>query len=389
VEARAEPDTACRMATLVGAAFVLALSPPTDLIGDRGLSRLLTQRAVQQVIHLNVVSRDEVQGRWLGQYQQREDGRGVSPDFHGIDALPTSDSASYVCGLLALPTTLIGVRRRNMPMGGSPNNPYLKDRRAFEEVPFEIKGVAVAQSVMAMRAALAAEWEQDVALFACEDAALVSRHRQAMAAGAAGSARNAAAVSAATASTLPTFEAGRLGGDSGRSSPFRLATYDLLKLLATRQALLSVLDELSGGDGRFGGGRISDGSGRGDPRRSRRRDCLVGQSREEAAASAEWLERFWEARKAGFYGHRPWAQGEQGATGPADALVWDLLAAEPSVVPGTGGSGGVLIDPPRLAEAMLEVRSEVAEEWRGDVALVAEEHLCWRRWHLERGGEVS
>ena len=70
-------------------------------------------------------------------------------------------------------------------------------------------------------------------------------------------------------------------------------------------------------------------------------------------------------------------------------MVWDLLAAEPSVVPGTGGSGGVLIDPPRLAEAMLEVRSEVAEEWRGDVALVAEEHLCWRRWHLERGGEVS
>ena len=241
------------MALLFLASGTTLVTPPPDLVRDRGLSRLLTQRAVQQTIHFLRLNKDEVIARWLSQFMVDREGSGISPDFHGIDALPSPSSSQYVCGLLALEPTMIQVRRRAMPQGGSADNPYLK-REAFSEVAMEVEGAKLGGKVMAMRESLAAEWVQDCALFKTEDESLLARHVQAMSAGAYGSSEYSAAAAAAIAGTMPAFDVGRLGGEDGRSSPFRLATYDLLKLLATREAILSVLDELAGGDGRFGAG---------------------------------------------------------------------------------------------------------------------------------------
>lgn len=325
---------------------------PPDLVAPTALSRLLTQRAVQQIIFLAVVNKDEVSGRWLGAFAQRDEVHGLSPDFHGLDALPVR-SERYVCDLLAAPPTLQYVRQRRVPTGGSPNNPFLQ-KKEYDEVALEIVPKKLAERVMAMRELVAKEWRSDLQLFGAEDEALRSRHRAAMRAGAEGTDANAAAASFAAANTLPPFEDGTRG-DAERSSPFRLASYDLLKALATREAMRSVLRRLGEGSAATG-------------------------TRAEQAATAAWLERWWEARRAGFVGHRPWRHGH-GEPGVADAMLRELVAAEPLAT--TVGGGVVLVDPLALSEAVLDERRCMAAEWTQSLARVPEAHLAWRRWHLE------
>ena len=333
------------------AALQVATTLPPDLVVPRGLSRLLTQRAVQQTIFYSVINKDEVIGRWLGAYAQRDDEHGLSPDFHGIDALPVPCSAQYVCGLLAAPPTLLSVQRRAMPCGGSLENPYL-NKKKFDEVALEVPTKKLAERVMAMRELVAEEWSADLELFGLENDALRSRHLAAMRAGAAGSAGNVEAAAAEAARSLPPFEAGRLSSEAGRSSPFRLASYDLLKSLATRDAMGRVLR-------RLGEGRPS----------------------EQEAATAAWLERWWEQRRSDFVGHRPWRHGH-GEPGAADALLCELVAAAPTATVRPSGDV-VLVDPSALVEALLEERQKLAADWAQALARVPEAHLQWRRWGLE------
>lgn len=342
---------ACASVINIAAAIVppdLMVTASSKASNTNGLSRLLTQRAVQQILFYRNVQNDEITARWLGEFLQTDPQSRLSPDFHGVDALPSPSSAAYVCALLSLPTTLISVRRPSRrPPGGSRNNPYTKGL-AFDDVAVEVSGPSLAEAIMEMRSTVAREWSQDLELFVAEDRAHRHRHATGMRAGVAGSEANDDATSLDRANSIPAFEAGRLGSADGRrGSPFRLASYDLLKLLATRTAV----DRVSAEDGVLS----SDESGR------------------------RWLSRFWGGRRDGFRGHSAWTQGEGGGTGAADSLVGALFDAEPSIV--RTGSGGVdLVDPGGLAETVLAARADIAEEWAEALESVEDEHRCWRRW---------
>lgn len=203
---------------------------------------------------------------------------------------------------------------------------------------------------MDMRTTVAREWIQDLELFVVEDRAHQKRHDMGMRAGVAGSEANVDARNRDRANSVPAFEVGRLGSEDGRrSSPFRLASYDLLKLLATRTAMECVLAE---DNGVFA--------------------C-------EGSSNRRWLLRFWEGRCDTFRGHSTWSQGE-GGMGVADSFVKALFDAEPSIVRRTRSGEGDLIDPGGLAETVLAVRAGIAKEWVEALGLVEEEHRCWQRW---------
>lgn len=335
-----------------------ALAPPPDLMVARhrggysqastnGLSRLLTQRAVQQTIFYQGVQNDEVMARWLGEFMQTDEGCCLSPDFHGVDALPSSSSASYICGLLCLPPTLISVRRPSRrPPGGSRNNPYVTN--AFDDIAVKVPASFLAESIMNMRSTVANEWLQDLELFPVEDHALRTQHAAAIKAGVVGSDANADAVKRNTATSMPSFDVGRLGSEGGRrSSPFRLASYDLLKLLATRAAMDRVLAE-------------------------EHSQLLPDES------SLQWLLRFWESRRSDFCGHSTWTQGD-GSAGASDSLLVALFNAAPSLVTTESGTV-VLVDPGGLAETILTIRGGIAKEWAEALELVKDEHECWQRY---------
>jgi len=206
---------------------------------------------------------------------------------------------------------------------------------------------------MDMRTTVAREWIQDLELFVVEDRAHEKRHGMGMRAGVTGSEANVDARNRDRANSVPAFEVGRLGSEDGRgrSSPFRLASYDLLKLLATRTAMECVLAEENGV---FGCG-------------------------ESSSSNRRWLLRFWEGRCGTFRGHSIWSQGDDGM-GVADSFVKALFDAEPSIVRRTRSGEGDLVDPGGLAETVLAVRAGIAKEWVEALGLVEEEHRCWKQW---------
>lgn len=126
-------------------------------------------------------------------------------------------------------------------------------------------------------------------------------------------------------------------------SPLRKGSFDLLKLLATQEAIHRVLN---------------------DPKR---------QKGSEAVAS-KYLSDFYTSRLLSCF------DGCQGY-GVADLFVRELLLAPPVLRKSKGRAS--LIDPTRLAEMILDKRKTVALEWKTLAELVPDEHLAIRRLQFE------
>lgn len=108
------------------------------------------------------------------------------------------------------------------------------------------------------------------------------------------------------------------------SSPLRKSSFDLLSLLATQEAVHNVLRRYM-------------------------------QSGDERRVSFQWLRSFYTERVQQFFdGH--------GRYGRADDFLQELLLAPPSVT--TDDDVMELVDPLRIAEDLLEARSNVALEWK-------------------------
>lgn len=119
------------------------------------------------------------------------------------------------------------------------------------------------------------------------------------------------------------------------SSPFRNGNFDLLYSLCTQASTHCLLRELQ-------------------------------SSSDEV--SYKWLKRFYTERvSVHFDGDQPF--------GRADDFIDALLRTPPSFVEREGSSHVELVNPLRLAECIIAIRSEIAEEWKGKMREVKQDHL--------------
>jgi hypothetical protein len=113
--------------------------------------------------------------------------------------------------------------------------------------------------------------------------------------------------------------------DGRASSPYRKGSFDLLGLLATQESIHRVLR-------------------------------VYRETGEDRDVSFHWLKQFYVARVAKYF------DGNQ-EYGRADDFLEELLLTAPSVKEMDGGKLG-LIDPMRIAEDIIAMRSTVARDWR-------------------------
>lgn len=123
------------------------------------------------------------------------------------------------------------------------------------------------------------------------------------------------------------------------SSPLRKGTFDLLLLMATQESIHRVLREY----------------------------VDAGEERE---VSFEWFRDYYVARASKTF------DGSQ-EHGRADDFMEELLLTPPSMI--TEGLRMELIDPLRIAEDILQKRSEVVMEWKAIVSGASQDHMELRR----------
>jgi hypothetical protein len=129
------------------------------------------------------------------------------------------------------------------------------------------------------------------------------------------------------------------------SSPQRQGNFDLLYLLLTQESLHRVLREYR-------------------------------KSGDEREVSYEWLKEFYLSRVSSFFdGHQDY--------GRADDFLEALLMAPPSTKELSSSRIG-FIDPLRIAEDIITMRSVVAEEWQTEIASVPEDHMGLRKKLLSK-----
>lgn len=129
------------------------------------------------------------------------------------------------------------------------------------------------------------------------------------------------------------------------SSPQRQGNFDLLYLLLTQESLHRVLREYR-------------------------------KSGDEREISYEWLKQFYIQRVGSFFdGHQEY--------GRADDFLEELLMTPPSTREISSSRIG-LIDPLRIAEDVIAMRSVVAEEWKTEIASVPDDHMGLRKKLLSK-----
>ena len=136
-----------------------------------------------------------------------------------------------------------------------------------------------------------------------------------------------------------------MGGGNYFSSPLRRGDFDLLFFLCTQESI----------------------------------HRLLHQFREEGEAkevSFTWLRVFYSGRVAEFF------DGDQ-AYGRADDFLEELVLTPPSIIDVGGGRVG-LIDPMRITEDIINVRTQVAREWMQFMKYVPQDHIDLRKTLFER-----
>jgi hypothetical protein len=130
------------------------------------------------------------------------------------------------------------------------------------------------------------------------------------------------------------------------SSPYRKGSFDLLCLLVTQEAIHRIL-------------------------RNYKRD-------EDREVSFAWLREFYTQRlESHFDGNQQY--------GRADDFLEELLTTPPSTRELDDGRGMVgLIDPLRIADDIITMRSQVAADWKEIVAAAPEDHMVLRKHVLSK-----
>ena len=291
--------------------------------------------------------------------------------YHGTGAFnltmyPLWDS--ILLDMLQQPADVVVVsaRRRGRGHGGwSKDNPHLQDR--FVEFEIDIEPPSLVTRIVSVRQQIAQEWVTDLATMSLFNGQILDSYHartsqmrdqeeeeeeeEQCAAAHDTTALDIAATKDDCASAAFDRNAGyfltnkiteEVETTGHTSSQLRQGSFDLLTLLATQEALHRVLRKFQ-------------------------------KAGDERSVSHMWFKQFYADRlKKYFDGNGDWHR--------ADDFLQELLSTPPSTVelPGTNARQAQigLVDPLRIAQDLLQARSEVIEEWQAIMQdVVPKDHM--------------
>mmetsp|Transcript_33456 Transcript_33456/g.50471 ORF Transcript_33456/g.50471 Transcript_33456/m.50471 type:complete len:433 (+) Transcript_33456:174-1472(+) len=310
----------------------------------------LTQRSLQSFISLCIACRDPHTVGWLEDFG----GWDNFENFHGTGGLNTTlfpTWSSVLTEILEQPQETIVVKvARNTGGGSIPGsakkrrkNPYLEDQ--FTEINIDIDPTSVANRILSVREQIANEWVCDLeTLKVSNDMILktynekIEEERKKQSEEEEDNAMNNHPKVDFERDAVTLLRGSEAFADKD-PSPLRHANFDLLALLLTQESIHRVL-----------------------------RDYLdAGKERE---VSFRWFREYYTERVVKYF------DGEQ-EFGRADDFLGELLSTPPSIKTDAGTMD--LVDPLRVAEDILAVRSDVAMEWKVMMEEVKEDHVEIRR----------
>lgn len=311
----------------------------------------LTQRAIQSFSNLLITCRDPHTVRWLENTYSFSN----LAEYHGTGAfnLTTYDRwDTILLHMLQQPpeVVIVSARRRGRGHGGwSKNNPHLEDR--FVEFEIDIDPPSLVTRILSVRQQISDEWVTDLGTMKTINGQILASYydRQSLLRDEECRTESAVDDNCAGADTsTPTHEQIASSGaaaqdqnsgyflhnkimeesenDGRASSPVRKGNFDLLALLATQEALHRVLRSYQ-------------------------------ETGDERSVSFLWLRQFYVDRLQVFDG--------DGAYGRSDGFLQELLMTPPSTreIVGNGQTHIGLVDPLRIAQDLLEARSDIIDEW--------------------------
>ena len=303
---------------------------------------LLTQRAIQSFIYLLEECRDPHSGKWLEDYLGLQN----LGNYHGTGAIditqyPTWDNVLY--SIMSQPNEkmIVSAKRRGRGHGGwSKNNPYLPER--WVEFKIDIRPASLVQRLLPLRQQLAKEFRADLKIVGMVDEMIMDSYfdklRSQMMQSSSSSNNDAPAFDRISVDILTNHTEFQESGSS--SSPFRRGNFDLLYSLCTQASAHQLLRELQ-------------------------QSSAVTPEHEVAY---EWFKQF-------YIRHVPeYFDGDQ-KFGRADDFIDALLRTPPSLVELSDGKHIGLTDPLQVAERIIGIRSEIANEWKGLMDEVSNDHV--------------
>ena len=308
--------------------------------GESEIKTLLTQRALQNLIFLLELERDQITADWMEAWQGHENIR----RYHGLAGLHLGGRA-YIAQLLRAPNeerVVEFVRRGNGGHGGSPEraaalgsggNPYLKDH--VYEFKTKIEPRRLGDRLLRLRADIAEEWLEDLHLFPKENEEMWRSFFETVR-------ENEDKLKDLQ---MPVWQHDPSDGPSGTS--FRGGNYDLLRRLATRNAIAMLLAELRGGG-------------------------------LEAQAKADYLDRMYTVHGTDFEGDGPYHTDK--------TFFQALLSSAPSIVRKQTSADEekiIMLSPISIVEAICEKREKIAEEWCKELVNIKEDHTDIQRELLQ------
>lgn len=227
---------------------------------------------------------------------------------------------------------IVSAKRRGRGHGGwSKNNPYLQER--WVEFPIDIRPASLVQRLLPVREQLSNEFERDLEIVNTVDGMIMDSYFRRV--------RDERALDSSTDSAFDRISVHILNNftefQGSGSSPFRKGNFDLLYSLCTQASTHRLLREL--------------------------------QCTPDNEVSYLWLKRFYTERV------REYFDGDQ-PFGRADDFIDALLRTPPSLMELSDGKTIGLTDPLRIAERIIALRSEIAQEWRVMMVEVKDDHLA-------------
>lgn len=285
------------------------------------IKQFLTQRSIQGLIGLMHINRDQITADWLCQWG---DHPGLER-YHGLHGLQRP-STEYIEDLLRSPAETVIVefkRRGNGGHGGySGNNPYLQNH--VYEHKTDINPRSLGERLLQVREQLASEWIQALPLIEKENEEVWRSFFEKV--------RSEDGTVDAMAnlqhSAMEGFDPTHTTGSQNQGGD-----YDLLKSLATVQALKKVKKDAGGS--------------------------------EAGEAKAQWIDRMANVWGGEFE--------EDMQIGASERFIEELLKQTPSI------SGSTIVDPVGITEEILGARSEIAAEWVVQLKDIEADHADYMR----------
>jgi len=275
----------------------------------------LTQRSIQSFLQLCISCRDPHTVQWM---ENKFDWKSIE-EYHGTGGINTTlypHWSSVLLDLLDQPqdVVVVNVPNKNRKIA----NPYLEERVIQFEI--DIDPASMANRILSVREQIAQEWTTDIDTMKNANEQILESYREAQL-------QNREDDNDGTDSERAAFQ--RYGvsyylPDDGSSSPLRHRSFDLVLLLATQESIHRVL-------------RMS-------------KDSSMDNDDDDEMAFL-WFRDYYIQRLPTYF------DGNQ-ELGRANDFVEELLLTPPLFYKNS------LVDPFRIAEDLLEMRSEVLMEWK-------------------------